>query len=265
MKLLPYQDLTYEQQLELLAQLVHPDLVKTSLKVKGPFTSGDYVEDMLRRIFGPDNVSIKINGQQNVTISDIELYAQGIITLSVTFANGVTTTHDGIGVWPLKASEGHDLTNTPSERYETVVKACITDAIKNAAEKLGRCFRPITDDTLTGYLGRLAHEAGEKANKNPTTTEDKRAAVFGEEEKQTAPPVASGNGNGHAKEQPPVPPVPPVAQPNMQTLRARWSVLWRELQKAKIQVAPIAGGVTIPDLQAKIADAEKKLAEVIPA
>src|SRR3990167_7581722 len=188
----------YQQQVSALALLIEPRFVKQDKNVKGDFTSGDYVEFKLREIFGPDNISIEIkSGPELVNISDKESYTRVVIRLWVTFANGRLAYQDSIGVWPLKAthaSEGGTLEETAAERYETALKAAMTDAIKGAAERFGNCFRPTSDKTVTAFISERDYKRKHpQALTSKGQAEIKDALYVGEEdnEPQTAPE------NGH--------------------------------------------------------------------
>lgn len=250
-ELMPYKELTFDEQLKELAQLVDPDLVQRNQNVKGPYTTGDVVEDTLRRIFGPDKISVEIIGSQTINISASELYAQAIVRLHVEFSNGRKVYQDAIGIWPLKAGDkAGSLENTPAERYETVIKAAVTDALKACAERLGRCFRPMSDQGYAAKLGREAYQNG----KPPATqeqTEKKREAVFGKPEDPK---------NGKA-----IPPLDNKLDDDMAALRQKWGELWRRAQKANIKLEPFTANTTIEQLKAKIVDAENKLVELQPA
>ena len=142
-----------EEQRDLLARPVHPKFVKTDTNVRGKFTTGDYVKVMLNTIFGPDNWSHTIlSGPEIIRLNESYAYAQVTVRLTVQFANGQQVTHDDIGVWPLSASKESTLDDTRPERFETVTKAAITDAVKGCSEYLGVCFRPLSDQDLETYL-----------------------------------------------------------------------------------------------------------------
>lgn len=244
-ELMSYKELTFDEQLKELAQLVDPDLVQKNQNVKGPYTTGDVVEDTLRRIFGPDKVSVEIIGSQTINISASELYSQANVRLHVEFANGRKVYQDAIGIWPLKAGDkaGGMLENTPAERYETVIKAAVTDALKACAERLGRCFRPMSDQIYAAKLGREAFQNG-KPPATPKQTEQKREAVFGK-------PEEPKNGK--------------TTPDDMAALRQQWGELWRKAQKASIKLEPFTATTTIEQLKEMITDAEKKLSELQPA
>ena len=158
-----------EQQIQELNQLVDPWAVKKSKHVKGPYTTGEYVEYQLRRIFGPQNWSFTIlSGPETITISNSEAYAQAVGRLTVRFADGSEVTQDSSGVWPLRAtaaSNGGTLENTAAERYETVLKAACTDALKAAAERIGTCFRPMSDLDLEAHVNREAFRSSESGKR----------------------------------------------------------------------------------------------------
>ena len=151
--------MTLEEQINALKQLPEPWAVKKSRNVRGEFTTGDFVEWKLRNIFGPHNWRFNVQtGPEVIRISETEAYAQVTGRLSVVFNDGQWITQDAVGVWPLKAtkaSEGGTLENgTSAERYETVIKAAVTDSLKACAERLGTCFRPMRDLELRAEILR---------------------------------------------------------------------------------------------------------------
>jgi len=187
--------MAFEKQLEALASFVDDWAVKTDQNVKGNFTSGDYVTWQLARIFGPMGWSFTIlSGPEIITISEISAYVRVVGRLTVRFANGAEAHQDDIGIWPLratKANEGGTLENTAAERYETVEKAARTDCLKNAAENLGTCFRPMTDLELAEAIKRKAYQAAAQPSK---TAREATEELFGPdetEEKPKPPPPAA--------------------------------------------------------------------------
>ena len=186
----------YQEQIAALALLVEPRFVKQDKNVKGNFTSGDYVEFQLREIFGPANINIEIkSGPELVNISERESYTRIVIRLWVTFANGQQAYQDSIGVWPLKATraaEGGTLEETAAERYETALKASMTDAIKGAAERLGNCFRPTMDATVTSLISEREYKRKHPKALTPEGQAATKNALYeGENQAASAP---SGNG-----------------------------------------------------------------------
>jgi len=181
-------------QLEELEKLVHDRFIQKNENVKGAFTSGDFVEWRLRNIFGPQNISVELrDGPRVVTISESQAYTQALIRLSVRFADGTETYQDAVGVWPLaatKAREGGTLENTAPERYETVLKACQTDGIKAAAERLGTCFRPLSDLALKAFV--VEREYRQKHPRQPGQTESEKEALFGTGNKSLQDPPPAG-------------------------------------------------------------------------
>lgn len=152
--------MTYEGQIEALAALVDDWAVKRDPNVKGPFTSGDFVTWRLSCIFGPGGWSFTIlAGPEMTTLNDKSAYVRVVGRLAVTFANGQTAHQDDVGIWPLKATRGGDLSQTAAERYETVEKAARTDCLKNAARNLGTCFAPLGDLELEAHIRREAFRA----------------------------------------------------------------------------------------------------------
>jgi hypothetical protein len=157
--------MTLEEQIAALAQLIDDWALKQSRQVRGAFTSGEYVEYQLRTILGPHAWSFTIlQGPELVTISESEAYAQVVGRLQARFADGSEVHQDAVGVWPLRASnvrDGGTLEGTSAERYEAVLKAACTDALKAAAERLGSCFRPLTDLELQHHIQREASARSE--------------------------------------------------------------------------------------------------------
>jgi hypothetical protein len=144
---------TVEEQRAALNSPVEPRFICQNRHIKGPFTTGDYVRWKMNQIFGPDNWSHTIlQGPALVKVNDLNAYVQVTIRLNVHFAGGQQITHDDVGVAVLQATRGSDLEGTMPERYETVLKAAITDGVKACAEYLGICFRPLGDEVLDQYI-----------------------------------------------------------------------------------------------------------------
>jgi hypothetical protein len=140
---------TVELQREALGTPLEKCFIHESPNVKGPYTSGDYIRWKLNAVFGPDNWSHSIiMGPQLINLNEKSAYVQATVRLSVTFADGKTSIHDDVGVWPFQATSGKDLPDTAPERYETVLKATITDGLKACTEYLGICFRPLADKAV---------------------------------------------------------------------------------------------------------------------
>lgn len=174
-----FQDI--EAQRAALAQLPEKRFIRTDPNVKGPYTSGDYVRWKLNQIFGPDNwCHTIINGPEIVHLNESQAYVQAVVRLDVQFANRNQVTHEDVGVWPLAATnakQGGTLDDTDPARYETVLKACVTDAIKACAESLGVCFRPLADKTLEATLvAREVAAAGAATNGKSATPQAKAQA-----------------------------------------------------------------------------------------
>lgn len=184
---------TIEEQREALAAPVESRFVKTDPHVKGPYTTGDFVIWKLNEIFGPDNWEHMVQqGPELVTNNDQNAYAQVLVRLRVQFANGSQVTHDDVGIWPFKATRGSTLEDTAPERYETVIKAAITDGIKACVEYLGICFRPMADQNLYKHITGRARAAAKK-EKAPTNV--------GEAKEQPEPQVAGAQpGDGKPPE-----------------------------------------------------------------
>lgn len=160
---------TVAEQRAALNAPVEPRFICKKSHIKGPFTTGDYIRWKLNQIFGPDNWSHTIlQGPELVKINDQSAYVQVTVRLSVRFANDQTVTHDDLGVSVLQATRGSDLNAASPERYETVLKAAITDAVKACAEYLGICFRPLGDESLDKHVrgqDRIASlDAGEASS-----------------------------------------------------------------------------------------------------
>jgi hypothetical protein len=183
---------TVEWQIDQLTRLCDSWAVQESRHVRGSFTSGDYVEYQLRRIFGPNRWSFTIlENPTIVEVAETEGYAQMIGRLEVTFYDGGSVVQDAVGVWPLKASNvrnGGTLESTASERYETVLKAACTDALKAAAERIGSCFRPVYDERVRSAITRELS----KRNGKEVDLEAGARALTGEDPEM----LAGGNGNG---------------------------------------------------------------------
>lgn len=168
---------TIEEQRQALAAPVEPRFVKRKKQVKGPYTSGDYVRWKLNDIFGPDAWRSTIqSGPEYIHISERTAYIQVVIRLTVQFANGAQVVHDDAGVWPLTASQDSDLESAAPERYETAIKAAVTDGLKACAEYLGICFRPLGDEDLDKYLrgsnGKSTRSTNGKTQKEPTIEQE---------------------------------------------------------------------------------------------
>lgn len=123
----------FNDQIRELATPVHPRFIRTHNAVKGPYTTGDYVRWQLNRIFGPSNWSFTLtDGPRMVTVNESASYVQCSGRLVVQFADGNQSTHDDVGVWPLSAGKDKKLDETAPERYETVLKAAVTDGSRRA-------------------------------------------------------------------------------------------------------------------------------------
>lgn len=144
---------TIAEQRAALNTPVEPRFICKKPHIKGPFTTGDYIRWKMNQIFGPDNWSHTIlQGPELVKINDLSAYVQVTVRLTVQFANDLTAIHDDLGVSILQATRGSNLDGTSPERYETVFKAAITDAVKACAEYLGICFRPLGDESLDNHV-----------------------------------------------------------------------------------------------------------------
>jgi hypothetical protein len=203
---------TIDEQREALAAPIDSKFVKNDTNVKGPYSTGDYVVWKLNEIFGPDNWKHTIQaGPELITNNDQNAYAQVTIRLTVQFANGEQVTHDDVGIWPFKATRGQTLEGTAPERYETVIKASVTDGIKACVEYLGICFRPMADENLRKHIVGQIRAAGKKEQPSSRGEAPRAVAQVSEPEateepaslrlEQPDPQPASaqpGNGNSHA-------------------------------------------------------------------
>src|SRR3972149_2288618 len=160
---------TIVEQRKALETPVDPTVVKNNSNVKGPYTSGEDIRWKLNDIFGPDNWQHTImDGPKLVDVNERNAYVQVTIRLITQFADGSQVTHDDVGVWPLVASKDKKLDEAAPERYETVIKAAVTDGVKACAEYLGICFRPMADDALAAYLRkRNAKPTGQASSQSP--------------------------------------------------------------------------------------------------
>jgi len=167
--------MNHQEQLDALASLVDDWAIKKDKRVKGEFTSVDFVTFKLNQIFTPGGWSFSIlDGPTMVTINETRAYTLLTGRLEVRFADGQEAHQDDVGIWPLVATgarEGKPLTDTAPERYETVLKAARTDCLKNAARNLGTCFAPLTDLALREAKKRAAYQ-----NCDPDRDEGTRSA-----------------------------------------------------------------------------------------
>lgn len=198
-----------EEQRKALETPVDPAVVKTNQIIKGPYTSGEYIRWKLNDIFGPDNWQHTIlDGPKLVDVNQRNAYVQVTIRLITQFADGSQVTHDDVGVWPLVASKDKNLEDAAPERYETVIKAAVTDGVKACAEYLGICFRPLADDALMAYLHKHSTKTVEKAPAPaPVESVQKVApqstvAAPSEPALTTVSPFANGNGSQATAETP---------------------------------------------------------------
>ena len=186
-----------DEQLKALAEFPHDWAVHRNQNVKAPFTSGDYVEWQLRRIFGPNKFSVEfLRPPELITVSGSEAYTQATVRLHLEFADGSKTYQDGTGIWPLKAtraSEGGTLENTAAERYETALKAAITDGVKAAAERVGNCFRVLSDQELVGAIKRGWDKPAPVAT--PEKRKAQKDALFPTDEAEAPKKFAEVKGN----------------------------------------------------------------------
>jgi len=244
----------FEQQIKALCQLVEPWAVKQTRGVKGQYVTGEYVEYKLREIFGPSGWSFVIQaGPEVVTVSEQIAYSQVTGRLTCTFANGTVIIQDAVGVWPLKATDannGGTLEATAAERYETVLKAACTDALKAAAERVGSCFRPLSDANLIAYLNaqskrqrRVDPDTGEIKEEQPETGT-----------KAGTKPATSAKGNGKTK---------PATSPATPSPTTFWTLANELIEQGKMKKSYPVGAVTrntvdkVTDWPAAIAELQK--------
>lgn len=185
---------TIAEQRAALNTPVDPRFICKKSHVKGPFTTGDYIRWKLNQIFGPDNWShIILEGPELVKINDLSAYVRVTVRLTVQFANDRTVIHDDIGVSILQATRGSNLDGTSPERYETVVKAAITDGVKACAEYLGICFRPIGDESLDTYV------RGQKPTAILHRRDPSKAPSRKSHKEKTGQPVSSSQESNEAR------------------------------------------------------------------
>ena len=175
--------MNHQEQLDALASLVDDWAIKKDRRVKGEFTSVDFVTFKLNQIFTPGGWSFTIlDGPNLVTIKESAAYTLLTGRLSVCFADGSKAHQDDVGIWPLVATgarEGKPLTDTAPERYETVLKAARTDCLKNAARNLGTCFAPLSDLELVAAKKRADYEYAYGPIKE--SAEESTAVLFGDD------------------------------------------------------------------------------------
>jgi hypothetical protein len=136
-----------------LSEPVDERFVRRAASVKGAYTTGDYVRLMLNRIFGPDNWSHTVlSGPDLVRLNAGGAYIRTLVRLTVRFANGQQVVHEDVGITVLNAGRNLELDKIAPERYETALKAAVTDGLKACAEHLGACFRPMGDADLERSL-----------------------------------------------------------------------------------------------------------------
>jgi recombination DNA repair RAD52 pathway protein len=136
-----------------LSKPVDERFVRRAASVKGAYTTGDYVRLMLNQIFGPDNWSHTVlSGPDMVRLNAGGAYVKTLVRLTVRFANGQQVVHEDVGITVLNAGRSVELDAVAPERYETALKAAVTDGLKACAEHLGACFRPMGDADLERSL-----------------------------------------------------------------------------------------------------------------
>lgn len=136
-----------------LSKPVDERFIRRNASVKGAYTTGDYVRLMLNQIFGPDNWSHTVlSGPELVRLNAGGAYIKTLVRLTVRFANGQHVVHEDVGVTVLTAGRNVELDQVAPERYETALKAAVTDGLKACSEHLGACFRPMGDADLERSL-----------------------------------------------------------------------------------------------------------------
>jgi hypothetical protein len=109
-----------------------------------PFTSHEYVVQMLDTIFLPSHWSFTSDPVQIVNLPNGEMVATSHGTLSATFADGSIVSRSNTGVWPVRIHrEAEGLEDTTSDEWRTSILSADTDALKGCAGDLGRIFRPL--------------------------------------------------------------------------------------------------------------------------
>jgi Rad52/22 family double-strand break repair protein len=150
-----------------LCKPVDERFVRRNASVKGAYTTGDYVRLMLNQIFGPDNWSHTVlSGPELVRLNAGGAYIKTLVRLTVRFANGQQVVHEDVGVTVLTAGRSVALDEVAPERFETALKAAVTDGLKACAEHLGACFRPMGDADLERSL-RGARPDSQAARRHP--------------------------------------------------------------------------------------------------
>jgi recombination DNA repair RAD52 pathway protein len=151
-----------------LSKPVDERYIHRSASVKGAFTTGDYVRLMLNQIFGPDNWSHTVlSGPELVRLNSGGAYIKTLVRLTVRFANGQQVVHEDVGVTVLNAGRGVELNEIAPERFETALKAAVTDGLKACAEHLGACFRPMGDAELERSLRGVRSDAQPARHRSP--------------------------------------------------------------------------------------------------
>lgn len=198
-----------------LSKLPDKRFIQTSAQVKGPYTSGGYVIWQLNSIFGPDNWRhTLVHGPEIVRLSDSQAYVQVTVRIDAQFANGNQVAHEDVGVWPLAATNakaGGTLDDTAPERYETVLKACVTDGLKACAEYFGVCFRPLADQALAAAI------AGHGAGSSVSGSSIPGSSTFN-----------SANGRQPVERKPVPAPAEPAAPPSPAPAQSAGDVPWCE-------------------------------------
>jgi hypothetical protein len=148
-------------------------------QLEGPLSASDYMTWTLNQIFTPARWSFAIlSGPDLVRLNDTAAYIQVTGRLEVTFADGCTVNRDGAGAWLLVATKNNgSLDNTAPERYETALKATVSDALKACAERLGVCFRPLIDRELHEHIFREQF----RRESAPVSAAQATAGLFGED------------------------------------------------------------------------------------
>ena len=163
---------SYEEQLHQLAQLVDEVHVRKHPRVKGPYTSSDYVTWRLNNILTPTGWSFELlSGPDLIHVDGQKAYIRCTGRLSITLADGQSAFHDDVGVWPMyaaKIGEGGLLDQTAPELYETAIKAAVSDCLKACAERLGATG---SVSPVDGSAGLRVVTEGARAVIRPSGTE----------------------------------------------------------------------------------------------
>ncbi len=238
-----------EEQFAALAEPVEDWALKTSDRVHGTYTSGEFVTHKLNQIFTPGGWSFTIlEGPEVITINEANAYVRLVGRLSVRFSDGAEAHQDDIGIWPLtatKAGQGGVLKDTAPERYETVEKAARTDCLKNAARNLGTCFAPLGDLELVAAKRRADYEHTEES------AEESIALLYGDTEPKVEKPTPKAKKKASPKKE-----KVDQGEPN-------WSWFWTALKAKGYEPDDVHGLEGFGSVKQWMADNKKTLAEAL--